>query len=79
MGLSENYPGEYHQQPQEVANSLVDSGVNFKHTDYDLIQAANQISKSNYPRADEFALKCILSAPSVKDMLEMLTGMEVNL
>ena len=52
---------------------LIDEQVEFRHTTYDLEGAAEAILKSDYPLADEFALKNVLNPPSEAAMLETLS------
>ena len=55
---------------------LIDNSINFKHSDYDLEEAAKLIQKSNYPYAETFVLNNVLKSPSESDALEMLTKLE---
>lgn len=55
---------------------LIDSCIYFKHTDYDLEEAAKLIQKSNYPYAESFVMNNVLNSPSVSDAFEMLTKLE---
>ena len=57
---------------------LLDTAINFNHTNYDLEKAAERIRQSNYPHAEEFVVNNVLHAPSETKMLEMLTQMEAN-
>ena len=57
---------------------LIDTDVYFKHTDYDLQNAAEQIRKSDYPQAEDFVLNNVLQVPSEEKMLELLTKMEAK-
>ena len=57
---------------------LLDIDINFKHTNYDINKAAERIRQSNYPQAENFIANNVLSAPSEKNMLKMLTQMEAN-
>lgn len=55
---------------------LIDSSIHFKHTDYNLEKAAEQILKSNYPHAESFAANNVLKTPSESDAIKMLTKLE---
>jgi predicted phosphodiesterase len=57
---------------------LIDTNIYFKHTDYDIPDAAERIRGSNYPQAEDFVLNNVLRAPAKTKMLEMLTKMEKN-
>ncbi len=57
---------------------LLDTEINFNHTDYDLKKATERIRQSNYPHAEEFVVNNVLHAPPETKMLEMLTRMEAN-
>lgn len=49
---------------------LLDAGVEFKHTSYDLEAAAARIRASNHPQAEAFASDNVLSTPSEAEALE---------
>lgn len=57
---------------------LIDSTINFKHTEYNLEEAANHIRKSNYPYAESFVSNNVLKTPSEADALNMLSKMDQN-
>lgn len=57
---------------------LIDNIFEFKHTDYDLNEAAENIRKSNYPQAESFLKNNVLNPLSERDSLKMLTKMELN-
>lgn len=57
---------------------LIENTINFKHTAYDLEEAASLIRKSNYPYAESFVSNNVLKTPSEVDALNMLTEMEKN-
>ncbi|MEH0156399.1 metallophosphoesterase family protein [Limibacter armeniacum] len=57
---------------------LLDKGVHFMHTDYDLEYAADLIMKSDYPYAESFALNNVLKVPSEENALKMLSAMELQ-
>ena len=52
---------------------LLDNGIEFKHTLYDLGAAAHLISKTSYPSATNFAQKNVLQPPSEDEMLSVFT------
>lgn len=55
---------------------LLDTDIQFRHTDYDVAQAAEQIRQSNYPQAEDFAANNVLQTPSKSQALEMLSQLE---
>jgi putative phosphoesterase len=57
---------------------LLGPDVEFRHTRYDLMKAAERIRATNYPQADEFAARDILQPPSEGEMLELFTGAELK-
>ena len=57
---------------------LVGRGVELRRTAYDLDQAAARISATSYPKADEFAARCILQPPREDEMLEVYAGIELR-
>lgn len=57
---------------------LLGPEVQFRHTDYDLTEAADRIRATNYPRAQEFAERYILKPPSEKEMLELNARAELT-
>lgn len=52
---------------------LVDSGVTFMHTDYDLTAAAERIRNTDDPEAEDFASNNVLSSPTEAQALAFLT------
>lgn len=52
---------------------LLGPDVQFRHTEYDLEQAAARVRGSGYPEGESFASKNILHPPSETEMLELLT------
>ena len=46
-----------------------ETGIELRHTDYDLAAAAKRIRSTNYIQAEEFAARYILSPPSEEQML----------
>lgn len=57
---------------------LLGSGVEFRHTSYDLAQAAARIRKTAYPQAKEFTEHNLLHPPSEKDMLQAFSRVELR-
>lgn len=57
---------------------LLGPGVELRHTDYDLAQAADRIRLSTYPQADDFAENNILHPPSAAKMLELFAKGELR-
>ena len=52
---------------------LLGPGVELRHTDYDLARAAEQVRRTKYPEAEEFAAKYVLDPPSEAAMLPLFT------
>lgn len=52
---------------------LLDDGVEFMRTEYDLVGAAECIKNSDYPNAAEFVASYVLSVPSEVQALKMMT------
>jgi hypothetical protein len=48
-------------------------GIELRHTEYDLEEAAARVRASAYPGAEEFAEKHLLKPPAEKEMLELFT------
>lgn len=55
---------------------ILDTEIVFKHTSYDLKQAAKRIRDSDYPYAEDFISKNIMQTPSKKEALDMLSQIE---
>jgi putative phosphoesterase len=55
---------------------LLGPNVQFRHTHYDLTQAAVLIRATDYPQAEDFAARNILNPPSEAEVLEVFTKME---
>ena len=55
---------------------LLDSELEFKHTGYDLVQAAKRIQQSNYPHAESFAANNVLKSPTKDQAMAMLSQLE---
>jgi hypothetical protein len=61
------------------ANWLVlGPGVQFRHTSYDLADAARRVRQSGYPQAEEFAGRDILNPRAEAEMLEALGKAELR-
>jgi predicted phosphodiesterase len=52
---------------------LLGPDVQFRHTQYDLAQAAERVRATEYPQAAQFAAKNILHPPSEAEMLDLFT------
>ena len=50
-------------------------GVQFRRTEYDLEQAAQQVRESGYPGADEFADENLLKVPTAEEAMEYFESM----
>ena len=50
-----------------------DTGLQLRHTPYDLQAAAARVRATAFPWPEDFAARCILQPPSAADMLEMFT------
>jgi putative phosphoesterase len=55
---------------------LLGPDIQFRHTTYDLAQAAHIVSRTNYPQAEDFAARNILNSPTEQEMLEIFTRVE---
>jgi diadenosine tetraphosphatase ApaH/serine/threonine PP2A family protein phosphatase len=53
---------------------LLAPDVQLRHTDYDLMRAAERIRASGYPQAQDFAERNVLRPPSAAVMLEAFTA-----
>jgi predicted phosphodiesterase len=56
---------------------LLGPDVQFQHTPYDLLKAAEQIRQTSYPQAEAFAHN-VLNPPSEEEMLELFTPWELR-
>ena len=54
------------------------SGIEFRHTSYDLKEAAERVRRTNYPQSEEFATKNILQPPSKQEMLKLFARAEIQ-
>jgi predicted phosphodiesterase len=57
---------------------LLGSGVELRHTSYDLARAAERIRQTAYPGAEEFAAHSVLAPPSEDEMLRAFGSMELE-
>ncbi len=57
---------------------LLGPDVELRHTNYDLMQAAERIRETKYPQADEFAARNVLQPPSGEEMLKVFTRAELK-
>lgn len=57
---------------------LLGPDVQFRHTDYDLEQAAERIRRTKYPQADDFGEKYVLSTRSERQMLQLFAMAELK-
>ena len=60
----------YADRPGAYWMLLDPQGVEFRRTEYDLEQAAQQVRESGYPQADEFADENLLKVPSAEEAIE---------
>jgi predicted phosphodiesterase len=57
---------------------LLGPDVQFRHTSYDLVEAAERIRATKYPQAQEFAARNVLQPPSEEEMLAVFTRGELR-
>jgi predicted phosphodiesterase len=57
---------------------LLGPDVQFRHTPYDLAQAAERIRATNYPQAEEFAAHSVVQPPSEAEILELFSQAELR-
>lgn len=57
---------------------LSPSGIEFRHTTYDLREAADRVRRTSYPQSEEFATKSILQPPSKDEMLKLFARAEIK-
>ena len=57
---------------------LFDGGVQFRHTSYDLNNAAERIRESGYPEAENFVARYLLNPPTEEEMLEAFSAAELR-
>lgn len=70
VGMPYGQPGAYWL--------LLESAVQFRHTHYDLGQAAAWIRATDYPQAEAFAADNVLQPPSEAEALEVFSRMELG-
>jgi hypothetical protein len=52
---------------------LLGPDVQFRHTRYDLANAADRVRSTAYPQAQDFAARNILNPPTEQEMLEIFS------
>jgi putative phosphoesterase len=52
---------------------LLGPDIQFRHTAYDLANAADRVRSTTYPQAEDFAARNILNRPTEQEMLEVFT------
>jgi len=57
---------------------LLGPGVEFRHTNYDLAQAAERIRSTKYPQGEEFVACNLLHPPSEEEMLKIFARAELK-
>lgn len=57
---------------------LLDSGVDLRHTSYDLRAAAERIKASEYPQAEMFADRNVLDPPTEESIIEAYSKVELK-
>jgi predicted phosphodiesterase len=57
---------------------MLDQTIQFRHTDYDLENAAERIRDTKYPQAQEFAKNYVLNTPSKSEMLKIYAASEIG-
>jgi putative phosphoesterase len=55
---------------------LLGPDIQFRHTAYDLANAAERVRSTDYPQAEDFAARNILNPPTEQEMLEIFTRAE---
>jgi putative phosphoesterase len=70
VGMPYGEPGAYWP--------LLGPDVQFRHTAYDLMKAAERIRDTNYPQAEDFAAHNVLQPPSQAEILEVFTKVELR-
>ena len=55
---------------------LLGPNIQFRHTTYDLANAAGRVRSTAYPQAEDFAARNILNPPTEQEMLEIFTRAE---
>ncbi len=57
---------------------LLGPDVEFRHSSYDLAEAAERIRQTDYPQAEDFVARYILQAPSEEEMLKAFARVELK-
>jgi predicted phosphodiesterase len=57
---------------------LLGPDIQFRHTAYDLANAAEQIRSTAYPQAEDFAARNVLNPPTEQEVLEIFTRVELQ-
>jgi len=57
---------------------LLGSEVEFRHSSYDVAEAAERIRKTDYPQAEDFVARYILQPPSEEEMLKAFARVELK-
>jgi hypothetical protein len=57
---------------------LLGPGVDFRHTRYDFLRAAERIRLSTYPQANDFAERNILRPPRAEESLAAFSSAELK-
>ena len=57
---------------------LLGGDVEFRHTSYDLADAARRIRATGYPQAEDFAAKNVLQPPSEEEMLKVFGDIQLK-
>ena len=55
---------------------LIDSDVQFMHTDFDREAAVKRINESDYPHANQFSTGNVMTSPSAEQAMQMLAQIE---
>lgn len=56
---------------------LLGPDIQFRHTAYDLANAADRVRATDYPQAEDFAVRNILNPPTEQQMLEIFSRTEI--
>jgi putative phosphoesterase len=56
---------------------LLGPDIQFRHTAYDLANAADRVRATNYPQAEDFAARNVLNPPTAQEMLEIFGRVEI--
>jgi hypothetical protein len=58
---------------------LLGDEIQLRHTSYDLADAAARVRATQYPQAEEFAIRSIQEPPSEEEMLRVFTSISLNI